>query len=145
MTAMVEIKFPIGIRASRAVIWQAMTEDATYREWMAAFIEGSHLYRIDKQSGLIAEIKASKMGERLYRRHIYFEYLEGKITVMCDDKPWNTADEIYTLSRQDESGEVRLSFSTKVEEQDKDFMDAAFRRGLSKLKEIAERMAAESN
>lgn len=143
----------IFINAPREKVWKAMLEDATYREWTNVFMEGSH-YQGNLETGskvlFLAPDKEGKseggMVSRVLESRPYeFFSLEhlGMVQDGVEDttselvQKWAGAKENYTFNEKDGGTEVIVN--TDIDESDGGYMENAWKAGLEKLKEIAER------
>ncbi len=121
---MKKLTFSTHINASKTQVWNALWDDANYRQWTAAFHEGSRA-ESDWQEGskiLFTDGSGSGMVSRIARLIPYefmsFEHLgEMKDGVEDTDsaaaKGWSGAFENYTLREQD--GGIELNVELDVD------------------------------
>jgi uncharacterized protein YndB with AHSA1/START domain len=140
-------RFTTHISAPRERVWHILWDDATYRAWTAAFIEGSHA-QSDWQEG--SEIRflspggngmVSRIAKLVPNQEMTFEHL-GEIKngvedfASAEEKGWKGALEKYELHEQD--GGTRLEAELDADEAEADYFAKTFPIALAKVKELAE-------
>lgn len=144
---MKKLNFSTHINAPKNRVWNTLWDDATYRQWTAAFHEGSYA-ESDWQEGskiLFLGPGGSGMTSRIARliphEFMSFEHL-GEVTGGVEDfdsaaaKGWAGALENYTL-RENEGG-TELSVEVDVGDSFADMFLGMFPKALQKVKELAE-------
>ncbi|HEY1037001.1 MAG TPA: SRPBCC domain-containing protein [Candidatus Paceibacterota bacterium] len=143
------------INAPREKVWDIMLSDATYRQWTAAFQEGSHFNGtweegtkmlflgpspVDgTEGGMVSMVKANRKHEFVSLETVAV-YGEGKEDSESDmAKVWIGGTESYTFT--DKEGGTELTVDVDIPEDYKEDMEASWKKGLAKLKEIAEAAA----
>jgi uncharacterized protein YndB with AHSA1/START domain len=140
-------QFTIHINAPRNIVWHALWNDTTYREWTSAFTEGSYA-ESDWNEG--SEIRfLSPQSEGMYGiiakkdepSYMAFRH-EGEIK---DGKKmpvsgWSGAMETYALTEKDNGTEVLVELD--ITEEYAAHFENIWPKALKKLKEIAERPEA---
>lgn len=146
------LHFSMVINAPREKVWQVMLGDSTYREWTAAFSEGSYFEGSwdvgstirfvgpgadGKLGGLVGTIKENRLHE--YISIEYYGVIEDGVEDTESDKikKWVGATENYTF--QEIGAGTMLLVDLDVAESEQDYMSEAWPRALMKLKEIAEK------
>ena len=144
--------FSITIHASKEKVWQTLWDDATYREWTTAFIEGSWaktdhfkkgskvLFLDDKNDGMVSIVAENKPNEYMSFEHIGEAKKGVEDLESAKNQGWAGAHENYTLKATE--GGTEVSIELDVDENAKQMVDyfmATWPKALSKLKEIAER------
>ena len=141
------IRFSTTIAAPKEKIWQAMLEDATYRQWTSAFQEGSYavtdwkegskaLFLTPAGNGMLSKIVAHRPNEFLSIMHLGIVQNGVEVTDNDDAKGWAGALENYTLH---ESGnKSTLTIEMDVTDEYKKYFEETWPRALGKLKEIVE-------
>ena len=144
---MKKLTFSTHINASKTRVWNTLWDDATYRQWTAAFHEGSRA-ESDWQEGskiLFTDGSGSGMVSRIARLIPYevmsFEHL-GEMKDGVEDteseavKSWSGAFENYALREQD--GGIELNVELDVDDSFADMFLGIFPKALQKVKELAE-------
>jgi uncharacterized protein YndB with AHSA1/START domain len=153
---MKKLHYSIVINAPRETVFKTMLQDATYREWTAAFSPGGY-YEGDwsegstmkfigpnpdnpeegKNSGMIMRVAKYVPNEFVSLEAVGY-IIEGVEDFNSQEvKEWQGALENYTFTDVDGGTEVRVDQDTHD-----DFVDQFSRmwpKGLAKLKEICER------
>ena len=146
---MERLHFKILIDAPREKVWHTTLDDATYREWTTAFMEGSHAVTDwqkgskalflgpNGQDGMVSRIKENIPNEFLSIEHL------GEIKDGVEDttsekvKQWTGSLENYTLKTVD--GKTEFTVDCDMAEEYIDMFKEMWPKALAKLKEIAER------
>ena len=148
---MKKIKLDIEINASRQAVWDAIVNDAKYRQWTTAFTAGSFFeggwnkgdsirFLVEKEGGkegMIAEIAESIYPEFISIRHLGYISNGVDDTTSEEVKKWAPAYENYTLK---ELGEGKTQFMVEAdttEEYHQMFLEL-WPKALEKLKEVSE-------
>lgn len=151
---MQKIKHSIFINAPKEKVWDAMLEDATYREWTKPFNEGSYyegsweegatikFLGVDEngeaqQGGMYSRIKENSLHEFVSIEHLGFIGLDGTIdTESAEVKKWTPAFENYTFIAID--GGTNVDIEVDSPEEYSEMFDEQWPPALQLLKEIAE-------
>lgn len=142
----------IFIAAPREHVWDVMLGDATYREWTAAFHEGSYYDGRWEEGakilflgpgekgpgGMVARVAESRRPE-----FVSLEMLglveDGVENVSGEEaKKWASARESYTFAERDGGTELSVDLSGLDDESAAMFAEM-WPKALLKLKELAER------
>jgi uncharacterized protein YndB with AHSA1/START domain len=144
------LRFSIAIAAPRQKVWRTMLAPDTYREWTAAFCEGSYyegsweqgrpIRFLDPQgNGMVAEIAEHRTFERISIRHLGML----KAGVADTDSPevlaWAPAYENYDL--RDEAGGTRVDVEMDITPEFEEMMQRMWPEALARLKAVSERNA----
>ena len=143
------IDFRVKIKADPAKVWNALWEDANYREWTRAFTEGSY-YKADnlaegqpiqflspEGSGMYSVIDKLEPFKTMAFRHL------GEVKNFEEQQPtdetkvWSNAMEVYHLNKTNDGTELVVSLD--MVESFMDFMKKTYPVALDKVKEISER------
>lgn len=142
------LHFAVTINAPREKVWRTMLDNATYREWASAFMEGSY-YQGDwnegskiiflgpdpetgKEAGMVARIKENRPYKFVSMEH----YAEISDNV---EKPFpDVGLENYSFADKNGGTEVVVEL-TAIPEEYKQMFEEMWPRALDRLKEIAER------
>ena len=149
---MITQHFSIKINAPKEKVWHTMLDDATYRQWTAAFSEGSYYEgkweegstirflgpdpETGELSGMLSRIAKCEPYEFVSIEHL------GIVNNGVDDmtseeaKKWAPAYENYTFTEED--GVTELAVDSDVDEEQQDEFEKMWQAGLQRLKEIAE-------
>jgi uncharacterized protein YndB with AHSA1/START domain len=141
------IEFSIDINAPREKVWKILWEDATYRKWTSAFMEGSYavsdwkegssIYFLDpKGEGMYSIIERSNPPEYMSFKHIG-ELKDGKEQPL-DEKTmnWSGGKENYLLKEKD--GVTTLTVTGDMPDDFLDFFTEAFPKALVIVKSLSE-------
>src|SRR5689334_14649890 len=103
------MNFKTDIHATPEKVWNTLWTDATYRQWTAPFMEGSHAVTDDWKegskvlflgpvaSGMVSTITENKPFKRMAFTHLG-EVKNGEEDYTSESaKQWSGATEIYTL------------------------------------------------
>lgn len=145
---MKNLRFEVGIRASRKKVWDTMLSPDTYREWTRAFTEGSYYEGSWKKGtnirflGPTGEGMFSRVADNREHEYILLEHLGGLKDGKEDlDNPqmkaWAGAKEAYSFSEKNGVTTVTVDTDT-VEEMEAEF-SLMWPKALSDLKELCER------
>src|SRR6185436_12727013 len=145
---MEKMKFSISINAPKEKVWQTLWNDASYRKWTSAFIEGSHavtdnwkqgskvLFMDPKGNGMVSTVAANKPNEFMSFKHLG-EVKNGVEDTTSDKiKGWAGAMENYTLKGT--NGKTELLVEMDISEDFKDYFVKTWPKALDLLKESAE-------
>lgn len=148
---MENLNFNITINAPKEKVWEALFSDAGYREWTAAFAEGSRAETDWKQgskayftdgnnSGMVSEIEVSRPYEFLSIKHLGMLKDGVEDLTSEETKSWAGAHENYTLREADGKTEVLILLEGKGMKQEYlDYFEKTWPVALEKLKNLAER------
>jgi uncharacterized protein YndB with AHSA1/START domain len=138
------IKLSTLINASREKVWTSLWNDATYREWTAAFHEGSHAISDWKQGSEVLFLGPDECGmyssiETLIENDtmIFQHHGEVKDGVRQPLSVWNGSRERYFLST--EGNETLIQVEMDSDEAFEEYFSKTFPLALAKVKEISER------
>ncbi|NCI49008.1 SRPBCC domain-containing protein [Sediminibacterium roseum] len=148
---MENLNFKITINATKEKVWDALFSDASYREWTAAFAEGSRAETDWKQgskayftdgnnSGMVSEIEVSRPYEFLSIKHLGI--LKDGVEDLTSEETlqWAGAHENYTLRDAGGKTELLIDLESKGMKQEFiDYFNGTWPVALEKLKAIAER------
>jgi Activator of Hsp90 ATPase homolog 1-like protein len=140
---MERLKFVINISASKENVWNTLWDEPTYRQWTAAFTEGSYaesdwnegssiLFLSPSGSGMFAVIEKKVLYEQMSFKHLG-EVKNG----VKEPKEWAGATENYYLSENGGVTELRVEMDASGGEMD-EYFKTTFPKALDKVKEIAE-------
>lgn len=145
--------FSIKINAPKEKVWHAMLDDVTYREWTAAFNEGSYYEgnwekgskirflgpdpETGEIGGMVSRIAENKPYEFISIEHLGIINNGIEDTTSDEAKKWAPAYENYTFKEEDSTTELAVDSDTDEEHLDE--FEKMWNAGLQRLKEIAER------
>ncbi len=146
---MEKIQFSITIDAPKEKVWEALWQDAHYRNWTSVFGEGSYaitdnwkegtkvLFLAADGGGMVSMVEANRPGEYMSFKHIG-EMKDGVEDTSSEKiKEWAGSMENYTLTEED--GKTTLDVDMGITEAYKEFFINTWPIALQKLKEIAEK------
>lgn len=144
----------IHINASKEKVWNTMLSQDTYREWTAAFTEGSRFEgswdqgskilfigpdpETGKEGGMVSRIKENRLHEFISIEHLGIMKDGVEDTTSEEAKKFTPAYENYTFTEKD--GGTEVSVDVDVAEEYADMFKDMWAKGLAKLKEISERV-----
>lgn len=144
---MKKLHFSTEINAPRERVWRVLWDDKTYRQWTAAFHEGSHaesdwkegskiLFLGPDGSGMVSRIAQLKPNEYMSFEHLG-ELKDGKEDLeVAKEKGWAGSQENYTL--KDKNGKTELFVELDSEGDFWEFLQNTFPKALQRVKELAE-------
>lgn len=145
------IQFTILINANKQKVWNTMLEDKTYRQWTAAFHEGSYYEGSWEQGSKIRFLGPaedgklggmySKIKENRKHEYISIEHLgmvkDGVIDTTSDEvRKWTPAFENYTFTEKGNQTEVKVEM--QVVSEYKAMFEEMWPRALKTLKDLSE-------
>ncbi len=143
----IKIHFSTTINAPKEKVWKILLDDSTYRQWVAAFMEGSYaettweegskaLFLNEERSGM-----TSRITEHIPNRIIVIEH-RGVVNEGIENfeneaaLQWRGTREIY---RVEETGErTHLVIDQDVTSEYKDYFEEAWPKALQKVKVLSE-------
>ena len=140
---MTPLKFSIKINASKEKVWSTLWNDTTYRQWTAAFMEGSYAESDWKEgskivflspggNGMFGVIEKMVPNEKMIFKH------QGEIKDGVEEtKDWAGAHESYYLDENNGVTELNVEVDS-VGGEFEEYMKVAFPKALNILKEISE-------
>lgn len=145
------IQFKITIDANKQKVWDTMLNDKTYRQWTAAFHEGSYYEGSwekgseilfmgpdseGKKSGMYAKIKDNRPYEFVSIEHLG-EINNGVIDTTSERvKKWAPSFENYTFKEKGDQTELTVDMQTVPEY--KAMFEEMWPKALKSLKELSE-------
>ena len=139
------LEFSIDIQASKEKIWEALWDDAHYRDWSGVFGEGSHyvvedwkvgsqiMFLASNKSGIYSIIERHVPNETIQFKHIG-SVINGQEQPIDDEtQKWSGATESYSLTEGSES--CTLIVEIDVLDEHVEFMSTKLPIALEKIKE----------
>lgn len=150
--------FEIEIHAPIKKVWDAMLEDATYREWSESFHVGSY-YKGDwsegskmlflgpdetgeKEGGMVSRIKENRKYEFISIEHLGMVVDGVEDTTSEQVTKWLPSYENYTFTDKGTETQLEIDMEMKSTEESKmmkEMFEGMWPKALLKLKEICER------
>ena len=139
---MTTLKFETKINAPAAKVWETLWNDSTYRQWTAAFMEGSYaetdwkeggkiLFLGPKGNGMFGIIEKKITNEQMTFRHL------GEIKDGIEEtKNWGEATESYHLKERNGITELNVELDSIGEMEQ--YLNSTFPKALEILKQISE-------
>jgi Activator of Hsp90 ATPase homolog 1-like protein len=140
---MTTLKFSAKINASKEKVWETLWNDTTYRQWTAAFMEGSYaksdwkegskiLFLTPKGDGMFSIIEKKIPNEQMTFRHL------GEIKNGIEEtKDWGAATESYYLAER--NGMTNLDVEMDATPEFEQYFNNTFPKALEILKQISEK------
>ncbi len=145
------IQFTILINAGKQKVWETMLNDKTYRQWTAAFHEGSYYEgnwekgseirfmgpdKEGKLSGMYAKIKDNRKYEFISIEHLGI-ITNGVVDTTSDEvKKWAPSFENYTFTEKGDQTEVKVEMQIIAEY--KAMFEEMWPKALNALKKLSE-------
>lgn len=145
-----KLKFSIIINAPKAKVWDTMLNDATYRIWTEAFMQGSYyigdwsegskiLFLAPGEtgaSGMVSRIKENRLNEYISIEHLGMVENGKEDTTSDAVKVWAGALENYSFKEL--NGKTELLIDVDSNEEYSEMFNGMWPKALQKLKELAE-------
>lgn len=142
---MITLNYSTNIKAPREKVWEILWNDATYRQWTAAFMEGSYAESTWEEGAKISFLAPGKGGmfgiiqKKVPNTEMSFRH-QGEIKDGREEiKHWENATERYFLS--DNNGSTQLDVVLTMDDENKDFgnyFNEVFPKSLAIVKELSE-------
>jgi uncharacterized protein YndB with AHSA1/START domain len=145
------IQFTALINANKQKVWNVMLDDKTYRQWTAAFHEGSfykgswdegseiHFLGPDEEGklgGMYSKIKENRKHEYISIEHLGM-VKDGAIDTTSEEvKKWTPAFENYTFTEKGNQTEIKVEM--QVASEYKAMFEEMWPRALKTLKDLCE-------
>ena len=138
------LEFSIDIKAEKNMIWKALWNESSYREWASVFFEGSYAVTDNweegskvhflgpDQSGIYSIIEKHILYKIIQFKHIGSVVGGKEQPIDNESKKWSGATEIYTLSEGNNT--CTLAVEIDVMDEHLEFMTNTFPQALEKVK-----------
>lgn len=139
---MEKLNFSIEINAPREKVWNVLWDDPTYRQWTAAFSEGSHAIGSWEEGSKIQFLdgKGSGMFSLIHKKipntEMTFRHLGEIKDGIEKESAWTGAMESYFLSGNVKT-ELRVEIDTGTDFQQ--YFTETFPKALSIVKSLSEK------
>ena len=139
---MTTLKFNAKINAPKEKVWATLWNDTTYRQWTAAFMEGSYaesdwkegskiLFLTPKGDGMFSIIEKKVPNQEMTFKHL------GELKKGVEEpKDWEGAKESYHL--EEKNGVTELDVQLESIGEFEQYFNDTFPKALNVLKQIAE-------
>lgn len=145
---MKKLEFSVTINAPKEKVWQSLWEDANYRDWTSAFMEGSYASSDWKEGSKILFLTPegdgmhSIIARKIPNEYMSFEHIgtvkNGKEQPLSkEDKAWSGAFENYTLVSNGAQTTLLVEVDSSGAEWEQMLLDA-FPRALDRVKALSE-------
>lgn len=142
------IEHKITVNAPRESVWNVLWNDATYRKWSAAFMEGSHavsdwkegskiLFLGPEKSGMTSVIAAKRPNEFMSFKHLGIVSEGVEDTESEEAKKWRSSEN-YTLKDLGGKTELTVNFDGNIPAEFVGYFNEAWPKALQTIKELAE-------
>ncbi len=149
---MQKLHFSIVINAPKEKVWHAMLDDATYRDWTAAFNPGSY-YKGDwskgskilflgpnpdgsGEGGMVSRIAENRQYDYISIEHLGILKDGMEDTTSEEAKKWAPAFENYTF--REANGETELLIDIDIQNEYAELFEGMWTEALKRLKAITE-------
>ena len=138
------LEFSININAKKSIIWEALWDENSYREWAGVFFEGSYAVTDKWKEGskvyfLIPDLSGiySRIQKHIPNKYIEFKHIgnvvEGKEQPIDDEtKKWTGATESYKIIKGTDMNTLKVEID--VMDEHLEFMTNTFPKALEKVK-----------
>lgn len=144
---MKKVEFSTTINAPAEQVWQALWEDANYRNWTSAFSEGSHadtdwkegskvLFLDGKGSGMFSTVAKNIPNKFMSFKHLGVVKDGVEQPADAETEQWAGALENYTLTEN--NGSTKLTVDIDVAGDFETYFNDTFPKALERVKELAE-------
>ena len=145
------IQFTTLVNANKQKVWNTMLEDKTYRQWAAAFHEGSsykgswekgseiHFLGPDEEgnlSGMYSKIKENRLYDFIMIEHLGMIHNGIVDTTSEEVKKWTPSFENYTFTEKENQTEIKIEM--QVDTNYKAMFEEMWPRALKILKDLSE-------
>ncbi|MDP3964300.1 MAG: SRPBCC domain-containing protein [bacterium] len=150
---MQKLHYSITINAPKEKVWHTMLDDATYRQWTAAFNPGSYYKgsweegskivflgpdpRTGKEGGMVSRIAENRPYDFISIQHVGIIQDGVEDTSSDEAKKWTPAFENYTFNEKNGMTEVAVDMDSA--ESMADEFSRMWPEALKRLKELAEK------
>lgn len=142
------LHFSKTINESADKVWNTMLEDETYRQWTAAFNEGSHfegsweegekiMFLGPDGNGMVSTVAENRPHEFISIKHIGVIQDGVEDTESEEARKWAPAYENYSFTEKD--GKTTVSVDMDVEGEYEEAFNEMWPNALQDLKELAEK------
>ncbi len=137
------MKFEIDIQASKEKVWTSLWDDASYRKWTSAFMEGSYAESDWEEGSSIQFLSPGGDGmfavieKKIPYVQMSFKHMGEVKNGVKEPKEWAGATENYYLSDSNGGTHLRCEMDTSGGDMEKYFRET-FPKALEKLKALAE-------
>jgi uncharacterized protein YndB with AHSA1/START domain len=147
---MEKLKFSATINAPKEKVWKVLWDDASYREWTSAFMEGSYaetdwkegskvLFLSPGGDGMVSRVAANRENEFMSFEHLGEVHKGVEDTTSDKVKQWAGAHENYTLKENNGKTDLVVEMDIMSEGEFKDYFVKTWPVALDNLKRIAEK------
>ncbi|HEV7781935.1 MAG TPA: SRPBCC domain-containing protein, partial [Chitinophagaceae bacterium] len=130
---MEKLKFSATINAPKEKVWKTLWDDASYREWTSAFMEGSYaetdnwkegskvLFLSPGGNGMVSRVAANRENEFMSFEHL--GEVKGGVEDTTSDavKQWSGSHENYTLKDNNGKTDILVEMDIMSEGEFKDY------------------------
>ena len=147
---MEKMHFNLHINAPKEKVWSTLWDDASYRAWTSAFMEGSYavtdnwkqgtkvLFLDPKGSGMVSMVAENRPYEYMSFLH-QGEVKDGVEDTTSDEaKQWQGATENYTLEESANGTDLTVDMQGNISGGFKEYFEKTWPIALGKLKALAE-------
>lgn len=144
---MKRLEFTIEINASKEKIWQSLWEDASYRNWVSVFCEGTYVKTNWNEGDSVHFLTPDGKGmNSIIEKKVTYQYIAFKhISELENFEPqpvdeatseWTGAMEIYELIPNQSSVTLKVLMDTS--EKYIEYFETTFPKALERVKELSE-------
>lgn len=138
------MQFSVEINANKAIVWDILWQDGTFREWAGIIDPGTHIVGELHEGNEVQFISASGYGvtslvaEMQPNSYMLFKHQadtkdEGKA---AREKEWTGGEESYNLEENEDKTTLTVSFGVPQEQEE--YFAENYPKALAKIKELAE-------
>ena len=141
---MISLNYSISINATKEKVWDTLWNDSTYRQWTAAFTEGSYAVSDWNEGSKIQFLSPNGSGmfsvidKKVNNKQMRFKHL-GEIKNGTEElKDWGEVLENYNLTDVNGVTQLDVEVTMNANEQFETFFNNTFPKALALVKQIAE-------
>lgn len=142
---MKELQFSVKINATKAIVWDTLWQDETFREWASVIDPQTYMVGDLKQGndvqfisgangyGVTSLVEKLVAGEFLLLRHSVDTQQDGK---QDRENEWTGGEESYSLAEKD--GITTLTVTFDVPPEQEEYFKVNYPKALERVKVLAE-------
>jgi hypothetical protein len=138
------LTFASKMNAPKEKVWDALWNDASYRKWTAAFMDGSYAESDWKEGSKILFLTPKGDGmygiiqKKIPNVQMTFKHMGEIKNGVEEQKDWGDATESYYLNEISGTTELTVKLNLEATPGFEDYFNSSFPKALEILKKIAE-------
>ena len=141
---MATLNFATKINAPKEKVWDALWNDANYRKWTAAFMEGSYAETDWNEGSKISFLAPDGSGmfsvieKKIPNKQMTFKHLGEVKNGVEEPKEWGDAEESYHLEEANGVTDLSVKLKMDANSEFEQYFNDTFPKALGIVKEISE-------